>query len=75
MKRVIAITILILMVAILCGYTKAEADNHKLWILDRGSSYLIYVDTRTGVQYLRTQSGVCVMVNADGNPLMWEGAK
>lgn len=30
----------------------------------------IYVDTLTGVQYLRVyRGGVCVMVDADGKPL------
>lgn len=76
MKRVIAITILTLLTLALCGYTKAEASNHRLRTLDTGLMYEIYVDNLTGVQYLRTyKGGVCVMVDAEGKPLIWEGEK
>lgn len=74
MKRVIAITILILLTLALCGCQKAEAGNRRLWILDSGAMYGIYVDNLTGVQYLRiNKGGVCVMVDAAGKPLIWEG--
>lgn len=82
MKRVIAITITItitiltLLTLALCGCTKAEASNHRLRTLDTGLTYGIYVDNLTGIQYLSThQGGVCVMVDAEGKPLIWEGAE
>jgi hypothetical protein len=76
MKRVIAITILTLLTLALCGCTKAEASNHRLRTLDTGLMYEIYVDNLTGIQYLRTyKGGVCVMVDAAGRPLIWEGAE
>ena len=81
MKRVIAIIILILLIlAALCGCNETEievdADNERLWTLETGLMYVIYVDDLTGVQYLRTyQGGVCVMVDAEGKPLIWEGAE
>lgn len=76
MKRVIAITILTLLTLALCGCTKAEASNHRLRTLDTGLMYEIYVDNLTGIQYLRTyKGGVCVMVDAEGRPLIWEGAE
>lgn len=78
MKRVIAITITILtlLTLALCGCGKAEAGNRRLWILDVGATYGIYVDNLTGIQYLSTnQGGVCVMVDAEGRPLIWEGEK
>ena len=76
MKRVIAITILTLLTLALCGCTKAEASNHRLRTLDTGLMYEIYVDNLTGIQYLSTnQGGVCVMVDAKGRPLIWEGEK
>ena len=76
MKRVIAITILTLLTLALCGCVKAEAGNRRLWMLDAGTMYEIYVDNLTGVQYLRTyKGGVCVMVDAEGKPLIWEGAE
>ena len=76
MKRVIAITILILLTLALCGCGKAEADTYRLRTLETGAAYVIYVDNLTGVQYLRTyKGGVCVMVDAEGRPLIWEGAE
>ena len=76
MKRVIAITILTLLTLALCGCNEAEAGNRRLWILDASTMYEIYVDNLTGIQYLRTyKGGVCVMVDAEGKPLIWEGEK
>lgn len=74
MKRVIVITIFILLILALCGCNEAEAGNRRLWILDKGFRYEIYVDNLTGVQYLRAyDGGVCVMVDAEGKPLIWDG--
>ena len=77
MKRVIAMTILTLLTLALCGCGKAEASNQRLWVLDASPRYYeIYVDNLTGVQYLRTyKGGVCVMVDAEGRPLIWEEEK
>lgn len=76
MKRVIAITILTLLTLAMCGCNKAKADNHRLRSLDGNLMYEIYVDDLTGVQYLRTSyGGICVMVDAEGKPLIWEGAE
>jgi hypothetical protein len=73
MKRVIAITILTLLTLALCGCTKAEASNHRLRTLDVSATYGIYVDNLTGIQYLSTnQGGVCIMVDAEGKPLIWD---
>nr|DAI09182.1 MAG TPA: Lysis protein [Caudoviricetes sp.] len=78
MKRVIAITITILtlLTLALCGCNKAEAGTYRLRTLETGASYTIYVDNLTGIQYLRTyRGGVCVMVDAEGRPLIWESAE
>ena len=76
MKRVIAITMLTLLTLAICGCGKAEAGNYRLRTLETGASYVIYVDTRTGVQYMRVhRGGACVMVDAEGKPLIWEGEK
>ena len=73
MKRVIAITILTLLTLALCGCVKAEAGTYRLRTLEMGLSYNIYVDTLTGVQYLQLNNrGVCVMVDAEGKPLIWD---
>ena len=80
MKRVIVIILILLILAALCGCNETEievdADNERLWTLETGLMYVIYVDDLTGVQYLRTyQGGVCVMVDAEGKPLIWEEEK
>lgn len=81
MKRIIAITMLTLLTFALCRCVKIDAEfeagNRRLWVLDASTRYYeIYVDKLTGVQYLRTyKGGVCVMVDAEGRPLIWEGAE
>lgn len=78
MKQVISITMLGLLTFALCRCVKAEAEaearNRRLWVLDASPRYYeIYVDNLTGVQYLRTyKGGVCVMVDAEGKPLIWQ---
>lgn len=81
MKRIIAITMLTLLTFALCRCVKIDAEfeagNRRLWVLDASPRYYeIYVDNLTGVQYLRTyKGGVCVMVDAEGKPLIWGGEK
>lgn len=77
MKRAIVIIMLVVLLSVsLCGCVKAEAGNRRLWVLDASPMYEIYVDNLTGIQYLSThQGGVCVMVDAEGKPLIWEGAE
>ena len=74
-KAIIIMLIVVLTVAI-CGCNKAEASNHRMRTLDGNMMYEIYVDDLTGVQYLRTSyGGLCVMVDAEGKPLIWEGVE
>ena len=75
--KAIIMLIVVLTVAIaICGCNKAEASNHRIRSLDGNLMYEIYVDNLTGVQYLRTSyGGICVMVDAEGKPLIWEGAE
>lgn len=76
MKRVIAIAILTLLTLALCGCRKAEPGTYRLRTLETDAMYVIYVDNLTGIQYLKvSQGGVCVMVDAEGKPLIWEGEK
>lgn len=59
MKRVIAITILILLTLALCGCRKAEAGTYRLRTLEAGALYTIYVDNLTGIQYLKHTKAAC----------------
>lgn len=44
-------------------------------IKDYYSSLIVYVDTETNVMYLQRlgDGGICVMVDAEGKPLLWDG--
>lgn len=44
-------------------------------IKDNYADLIVYVDTETNVMYLRRlgSGGICVMVDAEGKPLLWDG--
>lgn len=44
-------------------------------IKDNYSALIVYVDTETNVMYLCRigDGGICVMVDAEGKPLLWDG--
>lgn len=44
-------------------------------IKDDNSALIVYVDTETKVMYLirSIYGGACVMVDAEGKPLLWDG--
>ena len=74
--RVIIIMLVFILTLSICGCNKAEASNHRMRTLDGNLMYGIYVDNLTGVQYLRTSyGGLCVMVDAEGKPLIWKGVE
>ena len=50
--------------------------EHLLVVVDKTTDYLIYADKYTRVMYLDAhyvREGLCVMLNADGTPRIWEG--
>ena len=72
----VIIVLVVLLIIVICDGKKAEASNHRMWTLDGALMYGIYVDDLTGVQYLLSNcGGICVMVDAEGKPLIWEGAE
>lgn len=61
-----------------CGTDRAEAPEESMMIIvDEISGYTIYANKDTGVMYFCLGTGygrsVCVMLNADGTPQIWEG--
>ena len=58
---------------------KNQQEENRLMVIDDSMSYRIYVDKETMVMYLRTKQGygeaLCVMVDADGKPLLWKEAQ
>ena len=64
------IIVLVVLLVVICD------GNHRMRTLDGSLMYGIYVDDLTGEQYLRTSyGGICVMVDAEGKPLIWKGAE
>lgn len=72
MKKIIIA--MLLCVALCAGCENGDnGDSHMMEQLDDTSRYRIYVHKDTGVMYLRSnQGGICVMVDADGNPLIYK---
>ena len=54
-----------------------QGTEPRLIVVDDSLSYRIYVDKETKVMYLRTNQeegeAICVRVDGDGKPLLWEG--
>lgn len=79
MKRILAI---ILLVTIFCftlmGCTRdidterIEQNDNRFAVIFNDGFAIVYVDKTTGVQYF-SRMGTCVVVDADGNPLIYEG--
>ena len=66
----VIIVLVVLLIIVMCD------GNHRMRTLDGNLMYGIYVDDLTGVQYLQTSyGGICVMVDAEGKPLIWEGVE
>ena len=62
----------------MCGIDRAEIMKEPMMVVvDRTSGYTIYANKDTGVMYFcRGEAygkSVCVMLNADGTPQIWEG--
>lgn len=84
MKKRIAILAVITASFLLTACERHETEKAqqgaeaRLIVVDESTmSYRIYVDKETKVMYLHTKQGygeaVCVMVDPDGKPLLWDG--
>lgn len=58
---------------ILSGCRHEESISDRFISIETDAPYEIYVDTKTGVEYLRRGHGFTVLLDADGNPLLAEG--
>ena len=79
-KTIVILAIIIILLLTGCDTHSTEWDQQetaRLYVTDHSNSYRIYVDKETKVMYLRTKQGygeaLCVMVDADGKPLLWRG--
>lgn len=83
MKRCMAILLVLVMaVTMLVGCASTpivedvQTDDRFVVVVEQGSN-VVYADTETGVMYYFHKrgygGGLSVMVDADGNPLIWDG--
>ena len=78
MKKIMAIILCVLLAVSLAACTwnapstdTSKSDGRMKMIFNDGFA-IIYVDTETGVQYFsRSNSGTCVMVGENGNPVIY----
>lgn len=74
MKKLIAILAMLLLL-VGCG-TPTIARSNRMKAVGSQPEYfmMFYVDTETGIMYVKTSNGgVCVMLDRDGKPLIYEG--
>lgn len=82
MKRCMAILLVLVTLAVMlvgCASTPIVEDaqtGDRFVVVVSQSSNTVYADTETGVMYYFHKSGysggMTVMVDADGNPLIWD---
>ena len=77
-KLLVVLVSLVLVVSLCsCGFNVSETDtagndNRMVNIFNDGFC-TIYVDTETGCQYLsKSNDGTCLMVDAEGKPLLYD---
>ena len=81
MKRILAIILLVILLCFtLIGCTRninterIEQNDNRFAVIFNDGFAIVYVDKTTGVQYFsRANCGTCVVVDADGKPLIYEG--
>lgn len=76
-KLIAALSILLLLVGC-SSFNKSQivdrSNNDKtMACVYNDAVALIFVDTRTGVQYLCLSHGATIMVDRDGKPLIYDG--
>lgn len=77
MKKLFAIVCCVAFVFLSGCYNESSDDrmsqDGRMSVVFNDGFAVIYRDNITGVQYFsRANSGSCVMVDADGNPLVWK---
>ena len=78
-KKLLVVLVSVLLVVSLCscGWNESEADmaenDNRMVLVFNDGWCTIYADTETGCQYVsRANAGTCLMVDADGNPLLYD---
>lgn len=74
---------IIMLSLFLMGCSKVEPNientkekNSRMRLIESTVGWNIYADTETGVMYFdQYQGGMCVMVDAEGNPLIYKSTE
>lgn len=85
MKKIIACTMICVMMLILCGCVHKEGkkydicENVSFTLVEKTGCFILYVHNETGVMYIckcskasDTGSGFSVMLDENGNPLIYK---
>lgn len=78
-KKLLIVFISVILIVFLCSCGKntvardTDGNDDRLAIVYSDGFCIIYVDTETGCQYLsRSNCGTCLVVDADGKPLLYD---
>lgn len=78
-KKLLIVFISVILIVFLCSCGKnavardTDGNDNRLAVVYSDGFCIIYVDTETGCQYLsRSNCGTCLMVDADGKPLLYD---
>lgn len=79
MKKIIAvIVVLVLFAPLTACFNGSEVDiennDNRITLIYNDGFCRIYVDNETGIQYINN-GGICVMVDENGNPLVYRQAE
>lgn len=81
MKKILCLILIVITMLTCVGCSNDDneiiTDNRFITVEygfdDKGNAIRIVVDTETNVMYFTYQTGITVMLDADGKPLLWEG--
>lgn len=78
-KKLLIVFIIVILVVFLCSCSKntvgrdTDGNDNRLVVVYSDGFCIIYADMETGCQYLsRSNCGTCLMVDADGKPLLYD---
>lgn len=79
LKKLLIALIGVILVVFLCSCGRntvskdIDGNDNRMLVVYSDGFCIIYVDTETGCQYLsRSNCGTCLMVDADGKPLLYD---
>ena len=69
LRRIIILLLIIIPLVVGCGASKDVGG--RIEVVSRGLTWVVLVDTETGVEYITCDhGGTCMLVDADGRPLI-----